>query len=126
MQNSKILETMSGMILNRLQPKLAAKSVANEMQPVRGEGVRTALRFQMAARKSFETIPGMILNLFHPKFAAKSVANEMQCLKAKYWPVLTDRASILEFKDFWAVWLGKQSSTVLLTKHPYFDLEDLS
>ena len=27
----KILETMSGMILNRLQPKFAAKSVANEM-----------------------------------------------------------------------------------------------
>ena len=28
----KSLETMSGVILNRLQPKFAAKSVANEMR----------------------------------------------------------------------------------------------
>ena len=63
----KILETMSGMILNRLQPKFAAKSVANEMRPVRGKGVcsdsnRTAQRLQMVARKSLETMSGMILN----------------------------------------------------------------
>ena len=31
MAGRKSLETMSGMILNRLQPKFAAKSVANEM-----------------------------------------------------------------------------------------------
>ena len=85
----KSLETMSGVILNRLQPKFAAKSVANEMRPVRGKGVcsdsnRTAQRLRMAARKSFETISGMILNRFQPKFAAKSVANEMRCLKAMW------------------------------------------
>ena len=78
----KSLETMSGVILNRLQPKFAAKSVANEMRPVRGKGVcsdsnRTAQRLQMAARKSLETMSGMILNRLQPKFAAKSVANEM-------------------------------------------------
>ena len=61
-----ILETMSGMILNRLQAKFAAKSVANEMRPVRGKGVcsdsnRTAQRLQMAARNSLETMSGMIL-----------------------------------------------------------------
>ena len=83
----KSLETMSGMILNRLQPKFAAKSVANEMRPVRGKGVcsdsnRTAQRLQMAARKSFETMSGVILNRLQPKFAVKSVANEMRCLKA--------------------------------------------
>ena len=78
----KSLETMSDMILNRLQPKFAAESVANEMLPVQGKGVcsdsnRTAQRLWMAARKSFETMSGMILNQFQPKFAAKSVANEM-------------------------------------------------
>ena len=83
----KILETMSGMILNRLQPKFAAKSVANEMRPVRGEGVcsdsnRTAQQPRMAARKSLETMSGMILNRSQPRFAAKSVANETRCLKA--------------------------------------------
>ena len=35
----KSLETMSGVILNRLQPTFAAKLVANDMQPVRGKGV---------------------------------------------------------------------------------------
>ena len=37
----KRLETMSGMILNQLQPKFEAKSVANEMQPVLGQRVST-------------------------------------------------------------------------------------
>ena len=65
------------MILNRLQPKFAAESVANEMRPVLGKGVcsdsnRTAQRLRMAARMS-----GMILNRFQPNLAAKSVANEM-------------------------------------------------
>ena len=77
------LETMPGMILNRLQPKVAAKLVANEMRPVQDQGVcsdsnRTAQRPQMVARKSFETMSGMILNRFQPKVAAKSVANEMR------------------------------------------------
>ena len=85
----KSLETMSGVILNRLQPKFAAKSVANEMRPVRGKGVcsdsnRTAQQLQMAARKSLETMSGVILNRLKPKFAAKLVANEMQCLKAMW------------------------------------------
>ena len=85
----KSLETMSGVILNRLQPKFAAKSVANEMRPVRGKGVcsdsnRTAQQLQMAARKSLETMSGVILNRLQPKFAAKLVANEMQCLKAMW------------------------------------------
>ena len=84
----KILETMSGMILNRLQPKFAAKSVANEMRPVRGNGVcshsnQTAQRLQMAARKSFETMSGMIQNRLQPKFAAKLVANEMRPARGK-------------------------------------------
>ena len=83
----KSLETVSGMILNRLQPKFAAKSVANEMWPVLGEGVcsdsnKTAQQLRMVELKSFETISGMILNRFQPKFAAKMVANEMLCLKA--------------------------------------------
>ena len=105
----KRLETMSGMILNQLQPKFEAKSVANEMQPVLGQRVstvssdlnRTVQWLQMAARKSFETMSGMILNWFQPKFAAKSVAKEMQYLKAIWWwgvanemqPVLGQRVS---------------------------------
>ena len=35
----KSLETMSGVIPNRLQPKFAAKLVAHEMLPVQGQGV---------------------------------------------------------------------------------------
>ena len=82
------------MILNRSQPKFAAKSVANKMRPVLGKGVcsdsnRIAQQIQMAACKCLETMSGMILNQLQvfnlqPKFAAKSVANEnyeMQCLK---------------------------------------------
>ena len=34
----KSYETMSGMILNRFQPKFAAKSVANQMQCLNLEG----------------------------------------------------------------------------------------
>ena len=87
MAERKSLETMSGMILNRSQPRFAAKSVANEMRPVPGKGVcsdsnRTAQRLQMAAHKSFEMMSGVILNRLQPRFAAKSVANEMRCLKA--------------------------------------------
>ena len=83
----KSLETMSGMILNRLQSKFAAKSVTNEMLPVQGKGVcsdsnRTAQLLQMVARKSLETMSDVILNRLQSTFAAKSVANEMLCLKA--------------------------------------------
>ena len=78
---------MSGIILNRLHSKFAAKLVANEMRPFLGKGTcsdsnRTAQRLRMAARKFFETMSGMILNQFQSKFAAKSVANETQCLNA--------------------------------------------
>ena len=100
-------------------------------RPARGKGVcsdsnRTAQRLQMAARKSLETMSGMILNRWQAKLAAKSVANEMRCLKAMYWPALTGQASTVDLKIFWAIWLGKQSSTVLLTTHPLLDLENLS
>ena len=75
------------MILNRLQPKFAAKSVASKMWPVQGKGVysdsnQTAQRLPIVARKSLETMSDVILNRLQPKFAVKSVANEMRCLKA--------------------------------------------
>ena len=50
----------------------------------------------MEAHKRLETKSGMILNRLQPNFAAKSVANEMWCLKAMYWPELTEQASIFE------------------------------
>ena len=39
--SAKKLGTMSGTILNRLQPKFAAQLVANEMQPVLGQGINS-------------------------------------------------------------------------------------
>ena len=104
---------------------ILCKAADLSRQPVWGKGVcsdsnQTAQQLQMAARKSFETMSGVILNRSRPRFAAKSLRNEMRCLKAMYLPASTGRASIFNLKIFWAIWL------VLLTNHPYFDLEDLS
>ena len=57
-------------------------------------------------------------------FAAPLVANEMSLryLKAMQWPALTGRVSIFDFKNFWAICLCKQSSSVLQNNHPYFSI----
>ena len=106
MAERKSLETMSGMILNRSQPRFAAKSVANEMRPVPGKGVcsdsnRTAQQLQMAARKSLETMSGMILNQLQPKFA-KSIANENAMFES-HVVTSVDRTSFdFQFEDFFS------------------------
>ena len=45
---------------------------------------------------------------------------------AQHWPALTGWASIFDLKIFGAICLSKHSYTVLLTKRPELDLEDLS
>ena len=98
--------------------QILCKAAGLYLWPVQGNGVFSdsnwkAQLLQMAVCKSLETMPGVILNWLQPNFAAISVAKEMWCLKAMEWPVLTGQASI-----FWAIFLCKHSSTMLLTKHP--------
>ena len=73
---------------------------------------QTAQRLQVVANKSLKTMSGMILNWLQPKFAAYVVISVNRL-------IFTWRFSEQGF-------FCKQSSTVLLTKDPLLNLEDLS
>ena len=133
-----ISSTKSGpwLELEHVQNLILCKAADLNQQPLQEKGVcsdwnSTSQLLQMAARKSLETMSGndfIDLHDFDP--LATKVCSQISCkmksdvwkpcsdvwkvMFESQWPALTGQALIFDFNMFWAIYLCKQSSTLLL------------